>query len=93
MKIAFDVDGTLINDHDQPKYDVIELFRWFQAHGHTMIIWSGDGVDYARRWSEKLGLKALILEKCSCDVDIAVDDMMESENWGRQFHARLVIKV
>lgn len=93
MLVAFDVDSTLINDRDEPRYDVIDLFRWFQSHGHTMIIWSGDGVGYAQRWAEKLGLKALILEKCSCNVDIAVDDMMEQENWGRGFKAKLVIKV
>ena len=58
-----------------------------------MIIWSGSGLEYAQHWADKLGLKATSLEKCSINVDIAVDDMMESENWGRDFKAKVVIKV
>ena len=78
LRIAFDVDGTLITEDYTdavPRYDVIQLFWWFHAQGHTMFIWSGGGMDYARRWMEKLGLDAVILEKKSGqDIDIAVDD-------------------
>lgn len=63
--VAFDVDDTLIIpavatgfDRDVPNYDTIAVYRWFQAQGHTMIIWSGGGADYARQWAEKLGLVA-----------------------------------
>lgn len=71
MKIAFDVDDTLIvpavalNDEPHPyigmygavpNYPVIEIYKWFQSQGNYMIIWSGGGVDYARTWAEKLGL-------------------------------------
>lgn len=93
LKVAFDVDGTLIDCEDRPRYDVIALFRLFDSLGCLMIIWSGDGIDYAWRWSQKLGLDADIFDKCSMDVDIAVDDMMESENWGKDFKAKVVIKV
>ena len=83
MKIAFDVDDTLIIPsvatgfgRDTPNYETIAIFRWFQAQGHDMIIWSGSGVDYARTWAEKLGLKADVRVKAvSADVDIAFDDM------------------
>ena len=91
--IAFDVDGTLINVADTPRYEVILLFKLFEYFGWTMVIWSGDGIDYARRWSEKLGLKALILEKCSIDVDAIVDDMIDQENWGKTHKVGIVIKV
>ena len=71
MKIAFDVDDTLIvpaialKDEPHPyigmhgavpNYDIIAIYRWFQSQGNHMIVWSGGGVDYARTWAEKLGL-------------------------------------
>jgi phosphoserine phosphatase len=80
MKIAFDVDGTLIvrgsysGSRDVPNYSVIDVFRWFLVQGHDMIIWSGGGTEYANAWSEKLGLPARIIAKGSENVDIAFDD-------------------
>ncbi len=83
MKIAFDLDDTLIVpsvatglNRDTPNYENIALFKWFKAQGHHMIIWSGSGVDYAEIWAEKLGLVAdeyPIKEKRE-DVDISFDD-------------------
>lgn len=81
MKIAFDVDDTLIIPNivgfalDTPNYETIKTFKWFEAQGNEMIIWSGSGIDWATTWAEKLGLKARIIVKGSEDVDIAVDDM------------------
>ena len=53
--IAFDVDDTLIIppiatglDRDVPNYETIAVYRWFQAQGHLMLIWSGGGKDYAQ---------------------------------------------
>ena len=83
MKIAFDVDDTLIipsvasvasKGLDVPNYETIKIFKWFEAQGNEMIIWSGSGIDWATRWSEKLGLKARIIRKGSEEVDIAFDD-------------------
>lgn len=80
LKIAFDVDDTLIvpgvvtGGRDTPNYDTIALFKWFEAQGNEMIIWSGSGLDWAKAWSEKLGLNARIIVKGSEPVDIAVDD-------------------
>ena len=93
MIVAFDIDGTLIDNSDQPRHDVIDLFRWFESPGHTMAIWSGGGKDYARQKARELNLKALIYMKCSVDVDIAVDDAMETENWGKDHKYKVVIKV
>lgn len=81
MKIAFDVDDTLIipsvatGGRDTPNYDTIAIFKWFEAQGNDMIIWSGSGLDWASTWAEKLGLKARIIIKGSEQVDIAFDDM------------------
>lgn len=88
MIIAFDVDDTLIIpavatglDQDTPNYEVIEIYKWFQKQGHTMIIWSGGGVEYAKMWASKLGLepdmvvpKALTTLDGEPYVDIAFDD-------------------
>lgn len=63
--VAFDVDDTLIVpavaagfDRDVPNYNTIAIYRWFQAQGCEMVIWSGGGADYAQQWADKLGLRA-----------------------------------
>lgn len=85
MVIAFDVDDTLIvpsiaigrevSGESVPNYPVIEVYRFFQEQGHTMIVWSGSGIDWATRWAEKLGLfPDAIMAKGGIEVDIAFDD-------------------
>jgi hypothetical protein len=78
MEVAFDVDGTLIHQgwvkEDTPRYDVIQFFHLFKSFECDMYIWSGGGLDYARRWRDKLGLEAEVIEKGSFRPDIAVDD-------------------
>ena len=82
MIVAFDVDDTLIlpknvigASEDIPNYEVIEIARWFLANGHKVVVWSGGGIDWAKRWAEKLGLNAEIREKTkSPDIDICFDD-------------------
>ena len=83
MKIAFDVDDCLLIPNvasgfanDTPNYETIAIYKWFQAQGHYMIIWSGSGVDWAKTWSEKLGLEAdeFPVKQKRDDVDIAFDD-------------------
>jgi len=87
MIVAFDVDDTLIIpaiatefDRDIPNYKTIAIYRWFQAQGNYMIIWSGGGQDYAQMWADRLGLKAdEIIAKTTDrkrEVDIAFDDSM-----------------
>ena len=83
MKIAFDVDDTLIvpaialadEPHPYigmygavPNYEVIKIYKWFQDQGNFMIIWSGGGVDYARTWAEKLGLKPDEIREKKADI-------------------------
>lgn len=83
MTIAFDIDDTLIVpavatglDRDTPNYDVIAIYKWFQAQGHSMVLWSGGGQDYARTWGDKLGLQpfAVWTKQQDPSVDIAFDD-------------------
>jgi predicted HAD superfamily phosphohydrolase YqeG len=79
LKVAFDVDGTLIHQigerEDTPRYEIIDLFKKFESLGCVMYIWSGGGEDYAARWRDKLGLSAVVVAKGSFQPDIAVDDM------------------
>jgi len=86
MKIAFDVDDTLlipsvalgngVSAESVPHYEVIAVYKWFQSQGHYMIIWSGSGVDWARRWADKFDLRPdeIRMKQKSNDVDIAFDD-------------------
>lgn len=85
IRVAFDVDGTLLYDngtegmpnsnYGTPRYDVIQLFHLLKSFGCDMYIWSGGGVDYARRHAEKLGLIATIVAKGSFKPEITIDDM------------------
>lgn len=78
MKIAFDIDDTLIipsvvtGDRDVPNYDNIAILRWFQAQGHEIILWSGSGIDWARTWGEKLGLQPFTVQIKKEDEDVAI---------------------
>lgn len=85
LRIAFDIDDTLIVpsvatglDRDTPNYENIAVFKWFQAQGCEMILWSGSGVDWAQTWGEKLGLAPFVVwvktDESKDAVDIAFDD-------------------
>lgn len=83
LVVAFDVDDTLIippeatgNKYDVPNHKTIAIYRWFKNQGAYMIVWSGGGVPYARRWVEKLNLNPdeIRMKQKSADVDIAFDD-------------------
>lgn len=82
--VAFDTDDTILVppcatglDIDTPNYDTIAVYKWFQDQGCHMIIWSGSGIDWAKRWSEKLGLDPdeIRIKQKADDIDIAFDDM------------------
>lgn len=83
MKIAFDIDDTILvpsvvtkSGDNIPNYGVITVLRWFQDNGHEIILWSGSGVDWAKRWGEKFGLEPFTvrMKEKSQDIDIAFDD-------------------
>lgn len=84
MKIAFDIDDTLIVpsvatglDRDTPNYETIAILKWFQTQGHEIILWSGSGIDWAKTWGDKLGLQPFTVQTKTKDawpVDIAFDD-------------------
>lgn len=86
--IYVDVDGTLIDEHDQPREPVVSAVR-LAALRHTVVIWSGGGADYARLWRNRLfpDLSILTCAKykvTNTPVDaILVDDQFEQMGEGR----------
>lgn len=78
--IAFDVDGTLIDENDhinKPIFALIQLMHW--TKNVTVVVWSGGGADYARTVVNRLGLSSYvdhIWDKLTPNqhVDIAFDD-------------------
>lgn len=83
MRIAFDIDDTILVPsvvlgfgNDTPNYETIAVFKWFQAQGHDMILWSGSGMDWAKTWGEKFGLQpfTVLQKEKRDDIDIAFDD-------------------
>jgi hydroxymethylpyrimidine pyrophosphatase-like HAD family hydrolase len=80
MIVAFDVDGTLVTFNNQPRHEIIDLFRWFKRNGDRVIVWSGGGKDYAQHWVDKFGLNPDFVygkyddEAKTANVDLAIDD-------------------
>jgi predicted HAD superfamily phosphohydrolase YqeG len=94
-KVAFDVDETLIDENDQPKWEIRSLLVTLYELGCDVIVWSGGGKEYAEMWGRRLFLPEDItyLDKpiksynegkeigdTAGIVDIAFDDM--STNYG-----------
>lgn len=77
--VAFDVDGTLIDVLEQPRWPVIDLLRAFHALGWSIGVWSGGGPGYAKHWVQRLGLVEFVdwhgMKTKNIRVDIAIDDM------------------
>ncbi len=83
IRVAFDVDGTLISGKGDPKENIINLYRFLTDElGCTGIIWSTAGSDYAKKIATDLNLKAEVfadkwdpeINKC---ITIAFDDEPE----------------
>jgi len=80
-RVVFDVDGTLINFDDTPRFFIIKMLIDMHTLGCIIDVHSGGGEDYAMQWVRKLGLteyvndifcKGPTLEKPG--YDIAFDD-------------------
>lgn len=82
LKIAFDVDDTLITKShigvDIPKLHTVVVMGMLMdmIEDLEVYVWSGSGVEYAQRWAEKLGIdhEVTVVAKGSIEVDIAFDD-------------------
>jgi hypothetical protein len=73
--VAFDVDGTLLDEDGWPRWDVrttlIAMLSWC-----TVVVWSGSGADYAAMQGRRLFLPDDVLyrEKEAGFADISFDD-------------------
>lgn len=79
-RIAFDVDGTLIDYDNKPRTEVIEKLIAHSNAGDGIIVWSGGGARYAQLWVERLGLTPYVnavdskMNAKRYEADIAYDD-------------------
>lgn len=83
LKIMWDIDDTLIVprvatglDYETPNYENIAIFKFFQSQGYAVGVWSGSGIDWAKTWAEKLGLKPdmVYVKEKRDDIDLCFDD-------------------
>lgn len=78
-KVAFDVQGTLRGYYSDR---VVKLFKFLQARGHDMYIWSFGGYSMANEARRSFKLEATPMSKVSRnwgdesaqDMDVCVDD-------------------
>ena len=76
IKVAFDIDSTLLDEHDHPLYGNLAILLFFAKTGTDLILWSGGGTDYAAHAARRLGIEdqVRIIPKGSERVDVAFDD-------------------
>lgn len=63
MKIAFDIDDTLIIPpiatwelEETPNYKIISILKWFKEQWAYIILWSWAWTEWARKWWDELEL-------------------------------------
>ncbi len=77
MNYFIDIDGTLTKDGSKPWgdpiqariYRVVELAR---DPVHQVVIWSANGMEYARAWILDQGLSGMVT--CLGKPDMIIDD-------------------
>lgn len=77
--VCFDIDGTLIDQADKPRTEVIAVLESFLALPNVrVVIWSGGGDGYAKTWAHRLGLNVMTAGKptvrTSQWADLVFDD-------------------
>jgi len=78
MKIAFDVDGTLLDFNNNPRWEVLDMLR-FLSKKHTIIVWSGGGKEYAETIARKLMITPYISKCCAKSLEENVDLCFDDE--------------
>ena len=90
MKIAFDIDDTLLLHNVEahngvfvptgetiPNYELIQVLKWFRKNGNDIYFWSAGGQDYCETMVKRLGLQndgKVIEKKMNSGIDICFDD-------------------
>lgn len=63
--VFFDIDGTLLDEHDRPREEVIDLLKAFYRVGCTIGVWSGGGLHYVQRRVRQLDLESFVTYQAS----------------------------
>lgn len=75
IKIAYDIDGTVIDYEGNPREDIIAILKMLQSLGCQTICWSMGGPEYTQNIVDYLGLKDItVLKKGAIEVDLTFDD-------------------
>lgn len=83
LRIAFDVNGTLIGTTDSQDALAIQLLlKRLKKAGHQIIVWSGNGAEYANEKVTNLGLQDYVDEFASKLDDIERPDIAFDDVWG-----------
>jgi FMN phosphatase YigB (HAD superfamily) len=63
-----------VSEYGLPHHRHIDLMRKFKARGHTVVVWSQGGWDWAQRAVIALGIEQLV-DVCMSKPDWYVDDL------------------
>lgn len=94
LRIAFDVDGTLINEQGIEHTPIVHLLIAFaKMKNTTIIVWSGGGRDYAQSYVDRLVLGKYVDIVMAKDkdfhIDIAIDDQHAFEMGDKNLIVRM----
>lgn len=83
MKIAFDIDDTLIipaiacdNWRITPHFKNLSALKWFKDNGNYIILWSWTWPEWAEKWWKELYIPydEIRIKQKYDDIDICIDD-------------------
>jgi hypothetical protein len=78
-RVAFDVDGTLFDEDDYPRWDVVQVLRYLSSWC-TVIVWSGSGLSYAKMKGRLLWLPPGVIYWSKGAPPQAVDICFDDED-------------
>lgn len=76
LLVGWDVDGTLIDQDDKPRKDIIQLVHLLEPYC-DILVWSGGGQQYAEMWGNRLNLPESVIyasKTANYYPDVAFDD-------------------
>lgn len=74
ITIAFDVDGTLIDENGDPYWRICDMLRTFSKFKNvTIVVWSGGGKSYAESIVRMLHLEKYV-DKCEAKNHVGKDE-------------------
>ena len=70
----FDIDGTLVNDDNEPNQHVLSLLFYLYERKCRIFLWSAGGDDNCRKVASRYGIESMVEAYLPKPV-ISVDDM------------------